>query len=80
VGVENTVEFPFPSAGPESLPVVMPEDEFRTECVLLDIRRSLLSSRAASRSLTDDESVAFGIDRKFPGSDHAPVVVTFEIG
>jgi hypothetical protein len=29
--------------------------------------------------LLHDESVAFAVDRKYPESDHAPVVATFDL-
>jgi endonuclease/exonuclease/phosphatase family metal-dependent hydrolase len=47
------------------------------------VTRNLLAHYRGSEihnEILHDESVAFGIDRKFPESDHAPVVATFEIG
>jgi endonuclease/exonuclease/phosphatase family metal-dependent hydrolase len=46
------------------------------------ISRSLLAHYRASEihnELLHDESVAFGTDVKFPESDHAPVIATFEL-
>jgi hypothetical protein len=51
-GVKDTVEYPFPSAAPEGLPFVIPEDEFRTERVLLD-QVVALEQPDAARSLTE---------------------------
>jgi endonuclease/exonuclease/phosphatase family metal-dependent hydrolase len=45
------------------------------------VTRNLLAYYRGSEihnEVLHDESVAFGIDRKFPESDHAPVVATFE--
>lgn len=49
---------------------------------LLVTRNLLAHYRGAEihNELLHDESVAFGTDRKFPESDHAPVVVTFHFG
>jgi len=47
------------------------------------VTRNLLADYRGSEihnEILHDESVAFGVDRKFPESDHAPVVATFEIG
>jgi exonuclease III len=45
------------------------------------VTRNLLAHYRGSEihnELLHDESAAFAIDRKFPESDHAPVVATFE--
>jgi endonuclease/exonuclease/phosphatase family metal-dependent hydrolase len=45
------------------------------------VTRNLLAHYRGSEihnEILHDESVAFGIDRKFPESDHAPVVATFD--
>jgi endonuclease/exonuclease/phosphatase family metal-dependent hydrolase len=53
--------------------------------VLLDhmlVTRNLLAHYRGSEihnELLHDESVAFAVDRKFPESDHAPVVATFDL-
>lgn len=47
------------------------------------ITRNLLARYRGSEihnEILHDESVAFGTDRKYPESDHAPVVATFEFG
>jgi exonuclease III len=46
------------------------------------VSRSLLASYRTTEihnELLHDESVAFADDRKFPESDHAPVVAVFEL-
>lgn len=46
------------------------------------VTRNLLAFYRGSEihnELLHDESAAFGEDRKFPESDHAPVVATFDI-
>jgi predicted extracellular nuclease len=46
------------------------------------VTRNLLASYRGSEihnELLHDESAAFADDRKFPESDHAPVVATFEL-
>ena len=50
----------------------------RADCVLAS--RALLAFYRTTQihnELLHDESVAFAIDRKFPESDHAPVVAEF---
>ena len=45
------------------------------------VTRNLLAHYRGSEihnELLHDESVAFAVDRKYPESDHAPVVATFE--
>jgi endonuclease/exonuclease/phosphatase family metal-dependent hydrolase len=47
------------------------------------ITRNLLAHYRSSEihnEILHDESVAFGTDRKYPESDHAPVVATFDFG
>jgi endonuclease/exonuclease/phosphatase family metal-dependent hydrolase len=46
------------------------------------VTRNLLASYRGSEihnELLHDESVAFAVDRKYPESDHAPVVATFDV-
>ena len=46
------------------------------------ITRNLLAHYRGSEihnELLHDESVSFGVDRKFPESDHAPMVATFDL-
>jgi exonuclease III len=46
------------------------------------VTRDLLAFYRGSEihnELLHDESAAFAVDKKFPESDHAPVVATFEI-
>ncbi|MEO3795096.1 hypothetical protein ABGB14_33205 [Nonomuraea sp. B10E15] len=45
------------------------------------ITRNLLANYLGSEiynELLHDESAAFAVDRKYPESDHAPVVATFQ--
>jgi len=46
------------------------------------VTRNLLAHYRGSEihnELLHDESVAFAVDRKYPESDHAPVVATFDL-
>jgi hypothetical protein len=46
------------------------------------VTRNLLAYYRGSEihnEVLHDESVSFAVDRKFPESDHAPVVATFEL-
>jgi exonuclease III len=46
------------------------------------VTRNLLAAYRGSEihnEVLHDESVAFGTDRKYPGSDHAPVVAAFDL-
>jgi exonuclease III len=45
------------------------------------VTRNLLGTTAGSEihnELLHDESVAFAVGRKYPESDHTPVIATFE--
>ena len=46
------------------------------------VTRNLLAHYRGSEihnELLHDESAAFAVDRKYPESDHAPVVATFDL-